>query len=281
MIKLNKYFIPYIIILFLLGFRGETLVSFSIVFLHEFVHYIVARFLGFSGFDVEILPIGAVLKVKDLDEATPKEDFIISISGPLFNLIMALIFYFTSYKLLFISNLAIGLLNFLPAIPLDGGRMLRDLFLGRTLYKRANKLTIYISYFVGYVLVFYNIALFYRGNINLNLAIIALFIIFCSYKEKERIVYIIMGDIIKKKLKIINRGYMENKSISIFYKKNLLYALSLVDKGRYNVFTILNENIEVIDIIYEQELVEALKKYGNISIDEFIKISEEDSSEFI
>jgi stage IV sporulation protein FB len=67
--------------------------------MHELVHYITARFLGFSGFVVELIPIGAVLKVKDLDEATPLEDFIISISGPLFNLILAGIFYFSSYKL--------------------------------------------------------------------------------------------------------------------------------------------------------------------------------------
>ena len=97
MIKLNKYFIPYILILILLGFKGEILISFIIVFMHELVHYATARLLGFSGFVVEVIPIGAVLRVKDLDEASPREDFIISISGPLFNLILAGFFLF--YKL--------------------------------------------------------------------------------------------------------------------------------------------------------------------------------------
>jgi len=259
-------------VLFLLGFRGELFISFIIVFMHECVHYLTARILGFSGFVVEMIPIGAVLKVKDLDEASPREDFIISISGPLFNLILAGFFYFSSYKLLFLCNLSIGLLNFLPAFPLDGGRMLRDIFLKKTIYKRANVLTIYVKFFVGYTLIFYNLILFYIGKIYFNLTIIALFIIYCAYKEKERIVYVIMGDIIKKKNKILSRGYMENKSISIFYKKNLLNALALVERGRYNIFTILNEEIEVIDIVYEQEIIEALKKYGNISIEEFINL---------
>ena len=272
MFKLNKYFIPYILVLFLLGFRGELFISFFIVFIHELVHYLTARLLGFSGFVVEAIPIGAVLKVKDLDEASPMEDFIISISGPLFNLILAAIFYFTSYKLFFISNLSIGLLNFLPALPLDGGRMLRDLLLRKTIYKRANVLTIYVSFFIGYTLVIYNFILFYRGRANINLLLIAFFIIYCAYKEKERIVYVIMGDIIKKKNKILSRGYIENKSISIFYKKSLLYALRLVEKGRYNIFTILNEDIEVIDTVYEGEIIEALKRYRNISIEEFINM---------
>ena len=231
MFKLNKYFIPYILVLFLLGFRGEVLISFLIVFMHEFVHYITARILGFSGFVVEVIPIGAVLKVKNLDEASPKEDFIISISGPLFNLILAAIFYFSSYKLFFLSNLSIGLLNFLPALPLDGGRMLRDLFLRKTIYKKANVLTIYVSFFIGYILVFYNLILFYRGITNMNLSLIALFIIYCAYKEKERIVYVIMGDIIKKKYKFMKRGYLENRNISIHFNNDLLTALSILDKN--------------------------------------------------
>ncbi|MBC8062961.1 MAG: hypothetical protein H7Y18_20205 [Clostridiaceae bacterium] len=99
-----------------------------------------------------------------------------------------------------------------------------------------------------------------------------MFIIYCAYKEKERIVYVIMGDIIKKKYKIISRGYIENRSISIFYKMSLLYAMGLVEKGRYNIFTVLNEEIEVVDIVYEQEIIEALKAYGNISIEEFINM---------
>lgn len=276
MVKLNKYFIPYILLLILIGFKGKMFVCFIIVFLHEFAHYVTARFLGFSGFDAEILPIGAVLKVKDLEEATPKEDFIISISGPLLNLILAVIFYFLGNELLFITNLSIGIFNFIPAIPLDGSRMLRDIFSKKIFFKKANLLTLYVSFVMGYTLMFINLILFFKGMFNLNLTIISIFIVFCSYKEKGRIVYIIMGDIIKKRYKIINRGYIENKSISVYFKRTLLYALGLVQKGRYNIFTILNENLEVIDIIYEQELVDGLKKYGNISIEEFIDIKEND-----
>ncbi len=275
MVRLNKFFIPYIILLILIGFKGEMLICFIIVFLHEFVHYFTARMLGFSGFDVEILPIGATLRVKDIEEATYRQDFIISISGPLSNLILAVVFYFLGYKLLFQTNLTLGIFNFIPASPLDGGRMVRDLLSNKMVFKRAHIFTIYISLFIGYLLIFLNLILFFKNIFNINLSIIALFIVFCAYKEKERIVYVIMGDIIKKKAKIINRGYMENKSTSIFFKKNLLYALSLVEKGKYNIFTILDDNIDVIDIIYEQELVEALKKYGNISIEEFINIKEE------
>ena len=82
MIKFNKFFIPYIFLLIVIGFRGELLISFILVILHEIVHYLTAVAFGFSGFDIKILPIGAVLRLKDLDEATPFEDLVISLSGP-------------------------------------------------------------------------------------------------------------------------------------------------------------------------------------------------------
>lgn len=278
MIKLNKYFIPYILILFLLGYRGEIIISFLIVILHEFVHYAVARCYGCSGFDIEILPIGAVINLKELDEVSPNEDLIISLSGPLMNLILAVFFYLLNLKypntfnlLFFKGNLAVGVFNLIPAYPLDGGRILRDIASKRYIFKKANKISIITSIVIGIILMLLFIYLFLKGKNDFNIGIISLLIIISSLKEKERIAYIIMGDIIKKKFKFLSRGYIENKSISVFYKYNLLDVLSLVDKNKYNVFTVLDEEMTLMDIMYEDEVLEALKKYGNISIREFLK----------
>ncbi|WP_072060619.1 M50 family metallopeptidase [Clostridium novyi] len=282
MIKISKLSIPYIIILLIIGFKGKMIVSFIFVFFHEMVHYITAKKLGFKGFGIEILPIGAVLKLRDLDEADPKEDLIISLSGPLFNLIFAMIGYFLNIKfsseylqLLYISNLALGTFNLIPALPLDGGRILRDILAMKTFYKRANKITVNISLVIGMLIYVYFCISTVLGMKNISVGIIGIFIVIISYKEKERIVYLIMGDIVKKKYKFIKKGYMENRSVSIHYKKSLLDALGIVDKNKYNLFTILNDDMKVVSIIYEEELIRALKNYGNISIEEYINTVDE------
>lgn len=261
----------------IVGFKGEIIVSFIIVVFHEMIHYLTARYFGFDGFDVEILPMGTRLKLKDFDDATPIEDLIISISGPLINLMLAAFFYllipissFNYISLFFWGNLTIGTFNLLPAFPLDGGRILRDILSLRTYYRRANKITVYISMCVGSLMILIYILLFFSWKNNFTIGFVALFIIVSSFKERERISYIIMGDIIKKKFNFIKKGYIDNRSLSIYYKKDLLSTLSMVDKNKYNIFTVLDDDMKVMDIIYEEEIIEALKIYGNITIDEFI-----------
>lgn len=277
MIRFSKYFIPYLLFLIVIGINYKLLLGFIIVIIHEMIHYIAARILGYSGFCIEILPIGAALKLKDLDEASPMEDIIISLSGPIGNFIIALISYIVykyinnSYILLFLQyNMAIGIFNLFPAFPLDGGRVLRDILTTKFLYKKANEIALRISIILGYILlIIYFIALLY-GISNINLALIAIFILVISKKEKERIVYVIMGYIIKKREKLIKRGYIENKSISVHYKLTLLQLLDLVDKNKYNIFTVLDDNMDVLEIIYEEEVINGLKDQGNMTLEQFV-----------
>jgi len=278
-VRISKLFIPYIVLLIILGFKGELVIAFAFVFLHELMHYITARILGFSGFDIEILPIGAVLKVKDLDEASAKEDLLISLAGPLFNLLLAAIFLILYIMnnipylhLIYKSNLAIGIFNLIPAFPLDGGRILRDILSTKTIYRKANEISIKVSLVLGSIFMFIYFVSVYAHKSNFNLGLISIFILISSIKEKERIVYLIMGYIIKKKYRFIERGYVENRSISIYYKKNLLSVLGIIDKNKYNLFTILDENMSVLEILYEDEIIEAIKSYGNISLREYIDI---------
>lgn len=282
MVKFNKYFMFVVLCLLIIGFKGKILITFIMVFLHEIVHYITARSLGFLGFDIEILPIGAVLKLKNLDEASPLEDIIISVSGPLFNIIVGIISYIFLLKINYnlyiyftLTNLSLGLFNLIPALPLDGGRIFRDLLNIKSYYKKANKITIDLSLIIGSSLIIIYFILLCLNNKNLyqfNVGLIGVFIVVYSLKERERVVYLIMGDIIKKKFKFLKRRYIENRTISVYSKENLLYLMNLIDKNRYNVFYILDENMHILDIIYEIEVIEALKEHGNITIEEYINL---------
>ncbi|KHD35126.1 metalloprotease [Clostridium acetobutylicum] len=281
MFKLSKYFIPYMIILFFIGFRGEIFSVVILVIIHEFTHYLTARMFGFSGFDIEILPFGAVLRLKKIDYATQKEDIIISLSGPILNLILAVIFYVIFknsgghiYYSLYFTNLSLGLFNLIPAYPLDGGRIMKEVLSEKIPYRKANEVSIYISIVIGIIFCIFSIVGLFFSVKSINMLVVAFFILFCSFKEKGRMVYIVMGDIIRKKIIFLRKGYIENRMISVSAENNLLNALKVIDKNKYTVVTVLNKEMKVIDLIYEEEMLEALKNYGNITFGKLVELRE-------
>ncbi|WP_250944756.1 site-2 protease family protein [Clostridium felsineum] len=269
------------IILFFIGFRGELFSVIILVIIHEITHYVTARIFGFSGFDVEILPFGAVLKLKNIDYATQKEDIIISLSGPILNLILAVIFYVifkdsgrSVYYSLYVTNLSLGIFNLMPAYPLDGSRILKNILSEKITYRNASEISIYVSIFIGVIFLIISIFSFFFNVKNFNMLIVAFFILFCSFKEKGRMVYIVMGDIVRKKIIFLRKGYIENRMISVSVENNLLNALKVVDKNKYTVITVLDKEMRVIDVIYEDEILEALKNYGNITFAKLVELRE-------
>ena len=131
-------------------------ILFGSVVLHELGHALVARGAGIPAKGIILLPIGGIT-ILDEAHAIPdpinawKRDIRIAVAGPLVNLFIAGLSALTllaavpgislSAKPLLHSsallrsivwaNLYLGLFNLLPAYPMDGGRVLRALFMRR------------------------------------------------------------------------------------------------------------------------------------------------------
>ena len=116
---------------------------FVVIVLHELGHALVARRFGIRTRYIILLPIGGISRLEGLPEE-PRQELLIAIAGPAVNLVLAgLILAFSIAarvpvgpdglrlvggsvvaKLLWI-NLSLAAFNLLPALPMDGGRVLR------------------------------------------------------------------------------------------------------------------------------------------------------------
>jgi Zn-dependent protease/CBS domain-containing protein len=120
---------------------------FASVLLHEFAHAHVARRFQIRTLDIIMYFLGGVARL----ERQPglREDLLIAAAGPLANLLLAAAFHFLHAANPTVSHLAdlrqanllLALFNLLPALPLDGGRILRCLLSFRMPELRAARLT--------------------------------------------------------------------------------------------------------------------------------------------
>ena len=86
------------------------------------------------------------------------------------------------------------------------------------------------------------------------------------------------GNIFIKRNKLLRNNYIENKSISVYYKMGLVNVMAIIDKNRFNSFYVLDDDLRLLFIMYEDELIEALKLYGNITLEEYFNIKNKNSN---
>src|SRR3989338_3961197 len=66
---------------------------FTFVTIHELCHSLVARHFGIAVREITLLPIGGVSSMAKMPEK-PSQEFLISIAGPLSNILIIVIFFF-------------------------------------------------------------------------------------------------------------------------------------------------------------------------------------------
>ena len=277
----KKSVLAEIILFFILLSLNESIVlAFISIFLHEISHIVVAKKNGckFNNFKIHIY--GTSAEFINIDELSKKEKIQIYLAGPCMNLAIACIFFFVGLiinnsmvdKIINI-NLNLLLFNVLPAYPLDGSRVLEIILSEKILYKEVTDIISKISYMIalGLIAIFLIIFIYNKG-INISLIIAAIIIYLITIGEKKSAKYILMGNIFVKRNKLLRNKYIENKSISVYYKMGLANAMAIIDKNRFNSFYVLDDDLRLLFIMHEDELIEALKLYGNITLEEYFNI---------
>lgn len=276
----TKMFIAEIVLVSIISsYNNIFLLAFLWVMLHELSHMVTASLMGCKFNNVELHIFGARAELLELEEFTDKKKLIIYIAGPAFNIIMAIGLFIiglkiNSYIIQQSINLNIGLAfyNLLPAYPLDGSRIYEILLSKKVLYKKAQRIMSIVSYCTAGIFLVISVLMFiFLHKFNISMFIAGIIIIYITKCERRDTMYIIMGNIVKKRKSLIKNKYIENKTLSVYYKNGLVNVLGLVDRNKFNTFYVLDEEMKLIYILNEDELIEALKIHGNITLKEYIQ----------
>ena len=264
----------FIVFFILLSFNNSIIWAFIRILAHEGMHILVAKRKGCKFNDIQIHIYGTSAQFANIDELNKKEKLQIYLSGPFANFIIICIFWCIGFAS---NNILIDKMINIPAYPLDGARVLEILLSQKILYRRANDIISKISYTIGVILLVIFIIVFaYSGVINVSILIASIAICLITRSEEKSAMYILMGNIFVKRNKLLRNKYIENKSISVYYKQGLANVMSMVDKNRFNIFYVLDDDLKVVFIMNEDELIEALKLYGNITLEEYFGLRNKD-----
>lgn len=182
------------------GAKGIFLISFVFicVMLHELFHSLMAKRAGVRVREIVLLPIGGIASM-DSQLKRPRDEFVVALAGPFFNLLVAAVFFMPMYLLLgpkvffrpglatwpatvayaYWVNLMLAAFNLLPAFPMDGGRVFRALLALKLDYRRATSIA--AAFGQAFALLFAFVGLL---STNIILILISIFIFMAAQGEE-------------------------------------------------------------------------------------------------
>ncbi|HHV61793.1 MAG TPA: peptidase M50 [Firmicutes bacterium] len=270
-IILNNFFLLLLVVYAFLGLLPEIIILFSIVVLHEITHIIVATGLGLKVREIELLPVGGVARFEDLIELDPSVEARVAMAGPVNNLILAVIVFILSRdgaldpdlaSFIIQGNLAVGIFNLLPILPLDGGRIFRAILAGRMGYKRATDLTIILGRGLALLMATGGAVGAYLGRCNIIVAVLAVFLYVSAARERLTTAYVIMRQLARRKSDLMSRGVMPAHDLVAMGDVPLKEVMRNFLPGRYHRVIVLNERWVPMGTLTEDDIIDGLVEYG-------------------
>lgn len=270
-IHINPFFVLMLLVYASVGLLPETLFALWIVILHELAHVVVAGGLGWRVKRLELLPFGGVVEFDKVFCETPGSEIAIALAGPIHNLIFAgLVFALLRREILppgfgkfvFELNLAMGLFNLLPAIPLDGGRVTRAVLSHSIGAARATAVAANIGRIAGLIMLTLGVYLVFAGEGNVFLPSLGGFLMFAASRESEKVSYIRIQDSLRKKERLIRDGSMSAEVIASYEQTPLVEVVRKFSPGKVSVVMVLDNSLNILGFVTEVAVLEGMGRHG-------------------
>ncbi len=245
---------------------GLLIMYFVCLCLHEGVHALVAKRLGYKLSKIKLLATGASLEASS-DEFSFSDEIYIAISAPLFNLLVALgvmAFWWIipeSYNYtqdLCVINFAICFFNLLPIFPLDGGRVLLASLCKKLPRSNALKIAKTITICFSFLLFFIFILSIFI-SINFSFAIMSITLFVGAITEDKSATYKRYISFAKKKEQLTKKP-LDIKYVSVKYGVSVFKLIKYIDARHYTIFLLLDESLNEVEKITEGQLLKMIEQ---------------------
>lgn len=269
-IQIKPSFLAVMLIMIALDYAGQFFILFLSVTIHESAHMILAFIFKCKTNKLIITPIGETAVIKELNKLCLIKRLLVTIIGPLTNIIIFIIFLpFSSDIIDSIKyiNLALALFNLLPIYPLDGGRLILSLLGYNIGVLNANNIMIKISRIFSIILIILGIVQMILFSYNISLLCIGIYLIKLNKKEHLKLMYEFYKFIINRK----QHGIIP---VKILLVDKTLNIKKIIFKFCFDYYLILYiyDNGKVIKSLPEKTIINYIQLKGlNGTIDDIFE----------
>lgn len=270
-------------LLLVTGYGMEYLVAFASIAAHELGHVAAARLRGHGLKAVSLTPVGlsAAIEEKGL---TGRDSIFVFSAGPAVNLLLAALSYGAAAmpglrldlpNLFFYSNICLAAFNLIPAVPLDGGRILWELLAGRMGYRSAGKKLRALAFALSTLFIALGAYQLAASGTNFSLFVIGLYIMILLFTGKTEAALMNIKQIIYRRSRLLKKGIYPARDLVAMKSTPVNEILKNLDFDSFHFIFVLDDNLKLIGIFNENEIMEGIAEHSSdITFGELLKTME-------
>lgn len=266
---MNVWFIPVALCAVFGGYGNLFLAGFTVALLHELAHVYCAHRLGVSVSRITVYPFGVAAQLSGEYIKSSEKEFIIAFSGPFFNMILFWLCVILSDHLSYSTlqfcldiNIAMAFVNLIPALPLDGGRMLKSILTSQMGFIRAYNFMLRLSRILIYAMATFAIYIFISSGFNFSLVLISAFLLQNLSREQRTISHITLNEILNNSQKLKSRNMYKAKVICVTEETSASVILRHLSYDYFCVVHVADKNCVIAKTLSETQILGALIQKG-------------------
>jgi len=273
-IRIHPTFLIVLVIYGVLGLAAQALLVFSLVLGHELAHLLTAKAYGFKVVGLELFPFGGAAYCDDLFEGRKLEESIMALAGPMFNVVLLFTAQALRWNGVWTGALAdefvrlnfwLAAFNLIPVLPLDGGRVVRALFVEGFGFVRTTKFLARAGQWLGVLFALYGIVLGGSGKFAegpITFITLGGFFWFVGSKEISVAHITFLRQLTRKKEELVRKGLMRSKWLTVQRDTPLVRIVEEFTPDRYAMVSLPNEKMGLDKILTETEVLEGMLREG-------------------
>ncbi|HHY76773.1 MAG TPA: hypothetical protein GX500_08440 [Firmicutes bacterium] len=278
-VYLHITFVLAALVLTLAGYGLQLLVLAGSLTFHELGHIFAAALMGAEITRIEVWPFGASAKLERSWQLTPYADAVVALAGPLNSGLLASVASafqrgliqsgslvtpstYPLLDLLIKVNLGIFLVNLIPCLPLDGGRILRSRLALRMGYVEATRKMATWGLAVGSLMTVLGLAGLAGGSDWHVLAVAGPVVIWGAAEERESAAHGNIMEILNRGERLRQRRAIPVAEIMVPQDATVAEVVTKLTPSRYHIILVAGRNMKVLGRVTETKLLETFYRGG-------------------
>jgi stage IV sporulation protein FB len=273
-VYLHVTFIIAALVLGLSGFALHLAVFAGSLIFHELGHIAAASLLGAEVTRVEVWPFGAVGKLERTWQLAPAADTMVALAGPFNSGILCSLasalqraipqipayagLQFPLLDLLVRLNLGLFLMNLIPCLPLDGGRVLRSQLALRSGYVQASKSVAGWGLAVGTLITHVAAAGTVAGRAWYPFLVVGPLVVWGAVDEKNSAGTQNILEILMRSDRLVQRKAIPVQEIMVSQEATVSEVVQRLRPSKYHMILVANRSMKVVGKLTETKVLEAL-----------------------